>query len=552
MVRLDSVARRPVSVIDSKPVEAQPGVTPDAGGGAPAADVSTPRPRPDLRTVRDAREVALAAERQQAALLQSRTGPAASSLRTEVLGDGHANCLELAANGARGHQELVFMDDRRAAGAGNADGAGHVLVRDPASGRVWDPNDGPPPTNTSAWKYRSADAWAAAQGFGAEGGPAYKESGAVRASEVQDVLRLPPEQRAAHIAGNPALGRVEHMLVADGQDPDVPNGAAAGLGLPPLANVVDGTHGTAASTAVQILETMADGRPAFRPELGQIGGVQWFVTEGTPHVGRGTSNPVTIPVEIEVPRGSLQFGEAELTRIYQAELGPARTLAEQQFRQRNNLAPTDPLNSRAQNTIRFNAERIAERQMWTRVGEQVARSESGVGRVTLQNSRFSRGGDGTFTLTSRPEAVRVRGGANALVEIIQRTGEPVERPVLQAAEQLASRERWAGRVQGAFRVGGRVLIVAGAVADGYRIYQADDRLRESVRVAGGWAGATAAGGAFATWASPSLATGPWGWLGYGLGTLGAGAVGYFAGESIAEEAYELVVDGDPIYVGPGD
>lgn len=538
-------------VVDPQPAEVGVGGGAELGGDSPTAEAPLPGARPDPQKVRDARESARAAERQQVAFFQPR-GPAASSLRSEVLGDGDANCLELAAKGARGHHELVFMDDRRAANAGNADGAGHVLVRDPASGRVWDPNDGPPPANTNAWRYRSADAWATAQGFGAEGGPAYKESGAVRASEVQDVLRLPPEQRAVRIAESPALARVSDLRVADGQDPTVPNGAAAGLGLPPLANVVDGTHGTAASTALQILETMADGRPAFRPDVGQVGGVQWFVTEGSPHVGRGATNPVTIPVEIEVPRGSLQFGEAELNRIYQSELGPARQLAERQFRERNNLGPNDPLSSRAQNTIGHNAERIAERQMWTRVGEQVARSETGVGRVTLQNSRFSRGGDGTFTLTSRPEAVRVRGGANALVEIIQRTGEPVERPLLQAAEQLAARERWAGRVQGAFRVGGRVLIVAGAVADGFRIYQAEDRVRETVKVAGGWAGATAAGGAFATWASPSLATGPWGWLAYGVGTLGAGAVGYFAGESIAEEAYELVVDRDPIYVGPRD
>lgn len=538
-------------VVDPQPAEVGVGGGAEPGGDSPTAEAPLRGARPDPQRVRDSRESARAAERQQAAFFQTR-GPAASTLRSEVLGDGDANCLELAAKGARGHHELVFMDDRRAANAGNADGAGHVLVRDPASGRVWDPNDGPPPANTNAWRYRSADAWATAQGFGAEGGPAYKESGAVRASEVQDVLRLPPEQRAARIAESPALARVSDLRVADGQDPTVPNGAAAGLGLPPLANVVDGTHGTAASTALQILETMADGRPAFRPDVGQVGGVQWFVTEGSPHVGRGATNPVTIPVEIEVPRGSLQFGEAELNRIYQSELGPARQLAERQFRERNNLGPNDPLSSRAQNTIGHNAERIAERQMWTRVGEQVARSETGVGRVTLQNSRFSRGGDGTFTLTSRPEAVRVRGGANALVEIIQRTGEPVERPLLQAAEQLAARERWAGRVQGAFRVGGRVLIVAGAVADGFRIYQAEDRVRETVKVAGGWAGATAAGGAFATWASPSLATGPWGWLAYGVGTLGAGAVGYFAGESIAEEAYELVVDRDPIYVGPRD
>lgn len=332
---------------------------------------------------------------------------------------------------------------------------------------------------------------------------------------------------------------------------DPPAGAAAGLAFPPLANVLDGKHGTAATTAVQILETMSEGRPAFRPDVG-LGGVQWFVTEGAPHVGGGAQNPVTIPVEIEAPRGTVKFGEPELTRIFDSELERARPLAEQQFRTRNELAPDAPLNHRNRNTVRRNAENIAERKMWTRVGETVAASDSGVGQVTLKNSRFSKSGDGVFMLTSRPESVRVRGGASTLVDILQRTGEPVDRPVLEAASKLAKSEKWAGRLQGAFHVGGRVLIVMGAVADGYRIYSADDRPRETAKVVGGWAGATAAGGAFATWASPSLATGPWGWLAYGVGTVGAGAVGYFAGESIAEEAYELIVDGDPLYVGPGD
>lgn len=550
MVRVEpGASSRSPSVVEQPSTTEEATRTTSAARSDSVEGPTTERARPDLNTARDARAGAAAEERRRAAMFQDRAPPAASSLRTEVLGDGDENCLELAAKGARGHYELVFMDDRRSAEAGNADGAGHVLVRDPASGRVWDPNDGPPPPNTNAWPHRSAQAWASTQGFGESGGPAYTETAAVRASEVQDVLSLPPEERAARIAERPALARVENMLVAD--DPDPPAGAAAGLGLPPLANVVEGGHGTVASTAVQILETMGEGRPPFRPDVG-LGGVQWFVTEGAPHVGRGADNPVTIPVEIEAPRGTVEFGEAELTRIFESELDPARQLAEQQYRTRNNLGPNDALNSRARNTIRYNAERMAERQMWTRVGEQVARSESGVGRVTLTDSRFSRGGDGTFMLTSRPEAVRVRGGANALVDVIQRTGEPVERPLLEAAEQLATRERWAGRVQGAVRVGGRVLIVVGAVADGYRIYSADDRVRETVKVAGGWAGATAAGGAFASWASPSLATGPWGWLGYGVGTLGAGAIGYFAGESIAEEAYELVVDGDPIYVGPRD
>ncbi|MEQ9497775.1 MAG: hypothetical protein RIT81_12975 [Deltaproteobacteria bacterium] len=551
MVRVESpTTQRSGSVVDPVKTEEKSDLTAVAEGGTEdgaAEDVTTPTTtrRPDSRAALAARNGVAADERRRAAMFA-----APSSLRTERLGDGEENCLETAVNGARGHHEIVFMEDTRSAEAGNTNGAGHALVRDPATGRVWDPNDGTPPPNANAWPYRSADAWAASQGLG-EGGPAYREAGSARASDVQDVLQLPPEERAAKIAENPALSRIADLQVADGDDDNGPNGAAAGFAFP-LANVVDGTHGTAAQTAVQILETMADGRPPFDPNAGRIGGVQWFVTEGEPHVGRGANNPVTIPVEIEAPRGTVEFREADLVRIFDQELPAAQQLAEQQYRTRHNLGPDDALNSRARNTIRYNAERMAERQMWTRVGERVAASDSGVGRVRLENSRFSRGGNGTFMLTSRPEAVRVRGGAGALVDIIQRTGEPVERGVQEAAEQLARNQRWAGRLQGAVRVGGRVLLVVGAAADGYRIYTAEDRPRETARVVGGWAGATAAGGAFATWASPSLATGPWGWAAYGLGTLGAGAVGYFAGESIAEEAYELIVDGDPIYIGPND
>lgn len=68
--------------------------------------------------------------------------------------------------------------------------------------------------------------------------------------------------------------------------------------------------------------------------------------------------------------------------------------------------------------------------------------------------------------------------------------------------------------------GGRTLIIVGAAADGYRIYTADNKVKESVEVAGG--------------------------------AVVVGGVGYFAGEKLAEEAYELVVDDDPIFVGPED
>ncbi len=518
---------------------------------AASGPLEAKREPPAPQRVAAARERAQAEERLLAADVGRRLDPRPTTLKTEVLGDGEANCLELAATTARDHHELVFMDDRRSAEQGNPDGAGHVLIRDPGSGRVWDPNDGPPLSNVRAWPHASAEAWAAEQGVGRDRGPAYAEVGAAPASTVREVLSLDPEARAERIAAEPGLAAIASMAVAD-QDPiDGQLGAAgAGLALPSFTNVVTGQHGTAAETALRILETMTDGRPAFRPELG-LGGVQWFVTEGQPHVGRGAQNPVTIPVDIEAPRGTIEFREADLTRIFDRQMEGARTLAEQQYRTRNGVAADAPLSRRAQNIIARNANAIAERAMWQEVGEQVARSQSGVGRVHLENSRFSRSGNGQFMLTSRPSAVQIRGGAAALVDVIQRTGQPVERPVLEAAERLATEQRWQGRVQGAFRVGGRVLVIAGLAADGYRIYQAEDRLREGAIVAGGWAGATGAGGVAAAKAAPLLAAGPWGWAGYGLITVGAGAIGYFAGEAAAEALYDLVVTRPPIDVPAG-
>lgn len=476
-------------------------------------------------------------------------GPAVSTLRHEVIGDGVAGCLEKALQGARDHHELVFMHDRRSAAEGNPDRAGHVVIRDPASGRVWDPNDGPPPRNPAAWPHRNPTAWAAAQGVSGRG-PAYREAGAVAAGEASAALALPPgEARNAALAKNPALRALAGMRVAD--DPNPPAGAAAGLALPRPANVVGGTHGTGPETALKILETMSDGKPPFKPSAG-LGGVQWFVTEGNPFTGDPAGRSAVIPVDIEVPKGAPVFREADLLKIFDAEMPAASEVAEAQLRKRLGLGNDAPLNAKQRRTVLRNAERMAEKAMWEKVGQRVAGSRPGVGKVVLEGSRFSKQGNGVFTLSAKPQTVRIRGGASALVDVLKKTGQPVDDGVVAAAKNLAAQQGMAGKLSGVVKVGGRVLVIVGAAMDGYRIYRAEDKVRETAKVAGGWAGATAAGGAFASWASPSLATGPWGWLGYGLGTVGAGAVGYFAGESVAEEVYELVVDGDPLYVGRGD
>lgn len=165
--------------------------------------------------------------------------------------------------------------------------------------------------------------------------------------------------------------------------------------MPLLANRIQGSGAVQAEIAAQILENVANGNPPFRPDLGRVGGVSWFVTEGDPYTGV-SSNAATLPVDIEVPCGAevLEFREADLIERFEAVLPEARELAEAQFRTRNDLSENAFLNSRARNSIEHHASRIAERAMWANVGEEVAQSRSGLGRVVLESSRFSRDADG--------------------------------------------------------------------------------------------------------------------------------------------------------------
>ncbi|MBK1688752.1 hypothetical protein [Rubrivivax gelatinosus] len=259
-----------------------------------------------------------------------------------------------------------------------------------------------------------------------------------------------------------------------------------------------------------------------------------------------------MPVEIRNTGGAapLQFGERQLVEIYQRQLAGATATAEQQLRTRTGKTHGETLSNTNLREIQRNANAMAERAMWAEVGESVRASESGVGRVTLHDSVFSKTGNGEFTLTSRAENVRLaRNGAASLVELLKAQSTPVEPGVMDAVDKLATQEKWVGRVQGAFRVGGKVLIVVGAAQDGWRIYTAQDKAKTTVEVAGGWAGAMAAGSTFAAWYTPADAAGPWAWVGHGVGTLVAGGVGYFAGSQAARSAYELTIEGRPLEIG---
>ena len=121
---------------------------------------------------------------------------APTSLMTERLGDGHANCVEKATMMADPNQDVVFMRDNA-----NVDGndAGHALIRDPKTQRVWDPNDGPPPQSALDWPHETVDDWVQKQGLGADCHPRYETDAALPANEVRRLLEKPPAERGAHI-----------------------------------------------------------------------------------------------------------------------------------------------------------------------------------------------------------------------------------------------------------------------------------------------------------------------------------------------------------------
>ncbi len=165
-----------------------------------------------------------------------------TSLLTEELDDEEENCLEHAAEQARpGQDNVVFLGDQRTADEGNANGAGHTVVEDRETGRVWDSSDGEPPADPAEWVYDDVDAWIEAQGETAAGEPAYTVEGRVAAEHVQEVLALPPEARAARIAeiGDPALSQVAGNLYADGGLFDIELCETCGLRHPEIADYLD-------------------------------------------------------------------------------------------------------------------------------------------------------------------------------------------------------------------------------------------------------------------------------------------------------------------------
>ena len=294
--------------------------------------------------------------------------------------------------------------------------------------------------------------------------------------------------------------------------------------------------------AIEVLKNLSKGELPWKPELSQNGGAAFFTTEGNPYTGINPTKNFNIDVQIEIPKNALVFNESTLLEIYYRHKNACRIEAEQKFRNFNSIPENPSFTAKQLKAFDKYHHKFAERLMWNEVGATVRKSSVKVGEVILQDSFFSKQGDGKFAVVADASKIQVEGGITRLSELLKERGVAAEPALVEAAEDMARRLKWAGNVRNVFRYGGKVLIVVGVAADVYKVYVAEDKVKAVVESAGGWAGATAGAAAFAAWWTPADVAGPWAWVAHGVGTLIAGGVGYWVGSGITRTIYELVVE----------
>jgi hypothetical protein len=349
---------------------------------------------------------------------------------------------------------------------------------------------------------------------------------------------LGPAYEAAYNAGNHERANAIIEQIRSRDDPSF------GVALPEVLPRGQGASAMVTpEIALAMIENMISGRPAFRPELG-VGGSSWFVSEGTPYTGVGSGHSVPVQVDLIDTSGGRVYDQAILDEYYAQEETRARPRVEAEVRERFRARTGRDAPAQLSNALRDKVARqlrgLAERQMWERIGREVAASPSKVGEVILPaGGRFSSTA-GRFKIVADAAKIRIRGGVMSVVNALRPSASPV--PALEAeAAALARTMQLAGQVRTVMRVGGRILMVVAVAVDVYTIIVAEDKVEAIVSSAGGWAGATAAGAAFAAWWTPADVAGPWAWAAHGVGTLIAGGVGYWVGSEITRTIYRLVV-----------
>jgi RHS repeat-associated protein len=294
-----------------------------------------------------------------------------------------------------------------------------------------------------------------------------------------------------------------------------------------------------------ILENVSKGKPAFEG-CGLKSSTSWFVLEGDPYTGVEMEGNLSVNVEARNLSNALRFTTEELDKLYKEIYDAnAKNFIDQQvrdFRERNK--GLDPAQGRMKQ-IEWQAKAYSQRLMWEAIAQRVAQSKEGVAQVILKSSQFSRQGDGTFVVVAEGAkgTISLKGGAEPLLKMLKETpGIAVEPEVVASLEAAVKTKKAAARVRGAFRIGGKVFLVIGLARDGYEIWTAENKAKTITTKAGGWTGAFAASGAFSLWYLPADTAGPWAWAVHGVGSFGAGAIGYWAGSEITEIFYEWAVE----------
>jgi hypothetical protein len=304
---------------------------------------------------------------------------------------------------------------------------------------------------------------------------------------------------------------------------------------------VPGNKSVTPEVALKVLDNLSSGNPPFRPDLSK-GGVEWIVTEGSPYTGIDVSKSIDIEVEVTKSANPLVFKEKELKALNEKEMKATEAEAEAKFRENLGLDKDIRLSNRLIKALRRFKGRFAESRMWDRIGELVRKSPGKAGEVIFEvGSDFSKT-PGKFAVVADASKIQVKGGAGRLAEVLSKAGVGVEPVVAEAVEAMAKKLKWAGRVRGAFRYGGRILIVVALTYDVYKIIRAKDKTKAVITTVTGWGGATAAGAAFAALWTPADVAGPLAWAVHGVGTLVAGAIGYWIGSETSRIIYEMVVE----------
>lgn len=290
--------------------------------------------------------------------------------------------------------------------------------------------------------------------------------------------------------------------------------------------------------AEKFLRNVSEGKKPFEEDdRKESDGVYWFESPiNEKPEDDGARRPTWIPVEIVDDKPSFTLNADELANAYEEQMTKATAALKAKLLSRYKAHRID-------NTavVTWYARRIAEREVWKFVGAKVVASDEGIGLLELKAPPFD---DviGSFIVVRDPSDVHVPDAVPRLVETLVRHGMEAEPYVLKAASVLIATMKEAGQVRAAFQIGGRVLLVIKLAKDTYKIVHARNKVKASVEVIGGWAGAAAAGSTFAHFFVPAhLMAGPAGWAMHGIGTVLAGAFGYWIGTSVCTWAYELVV-----------